>query len=47
MVQEFDKAAGNRNIRNTNSTFKELSVIGKQMYTQVIKQQNEKCNNKK
>ena len=47
MVQVFDKAARNSNITNTNSTFKELSVIGKQMYIRVIMWQDEKGNKKK
>ena len=47
MVQVFDKAARNSNITNTNSTFKELSVIGKQMYVRVIMWQDEKGNKKK
>ena len=47
MVQGFDKSARNSNVTNTNSTFKELSVIGKQMYIRVIMWQDEKGNKKK
>ena len=44
MVQVFDKAARNSKVTNTNSTFKKLSVIGKQMYIRVIMRQDEKGN---
>ena len=47
MVQGFDKSARNSNVTNTNSTFKELSVIGKQRYIRVIMWQDEKGNKKK
>ena len=44
MVEVFDKAARNSKVTNTNSTFKKLSVIGKQRYIRVIMRQDEKGN---